>query len=65
LIVELAKILDCSADELLGVRERKATTGRINRRVLQRLQHFELLSTRDQKALLRVIDAFLSKPRIH
>jgi transcriptional regulator with XRE-family HTH domain len=62
LIVKLVEILDCSADELLGVRERKAITGGGNRRALRRLQQFELLSKRDQEALLRIFDALLSKP---
>jgi transcriptional regulator with XRE-family HTH domain len=61
LIIRLTEILDCSADELLGLQERKATTGSGNRRMLRRLQQFELLSKRDQEALLRIFDAFLSK----
>jgi len=36
LIVKLVEILDCSADELLGVRERKATTCGGNRRMLRK-----------------------------
>lgn len=63
LIVRLAEILDCSADELLGLQERKAATGSGNRRILRRLQRIEALSKRDQEALLRTIDAFLSKGR--
>jgi len=61
LIVELAEILDCSADELLGLRERKATASGSNPRMIRRMQRINLLSKRDQEALLRVIDAFLSK----
>ncbi|MCG3146265.1 MAG: hypothetical protein HONDAALG_04164 [Gammaproteobacteria bacterium] len=63
LIVRLAEILGCSADELLGLRERKGTTGGGNRRMLRLLQQIELLPKRDQEALLRTIDAFLSKTR--
>jgi transcriptional regulator with XRE-family HTH domain len=63
LIVKLAEILDCSADELLGLRERKAATGGGNHRMLRLMQQIDLLPKRDQEALLRTIDAFLSKTR--
>jgi hypothetical protein len=59
-IVKIVAILDCSADELLGPRKRKATTGSRDRWILWILQQLELLSRRDQEALLRVIDVFLS-----
>ena len=58
-----AEILDCSADALLGLRERKATIGSVNRRFLRRVRQFGLLSKRNQEALLRTIDAFLSNAR--
>jgi transcriptional regulator with XRE-family HTH domain len=61
LIVKLAEILDCSADELLGLRERKATPNGGSRWLLRRLPQIELLSKRDQEALRITIDAFLSK----
>ena len=61
LILKLAEILDCSTDELLGRRERKATAGSGNRRLLRMAQKFKLLPKRDQEALLRMIDALLSK----
>jgi transcriptional regulator with XRE-family HTH domain len=63
LIVKLAGILNCSADEILGMQERKTPTGGNNRRMLRRLQQIDLLPKRDQEALLRTIDAFLSKTR--
>jgi transcriptional regulator with XRE-family HTH domain len=63
LIVRMAEILDCSADEILGLRERETATGATNRRVLRRIQQIDLLPRRDQEALLRTIDAFLSKGR--
>jgi len=40
-IVKLSEILDCSADELLGLRERNAVTGAGNRRMLRLLQQRE------------------------
>src|SRR5262245_31111584 len=49
LIVKLAEILDCSTDELLGRRERKATAGSSNRRMLRRMQQIELLPKRDRE----------------
>jgi len=55
--------MNCLADELLGLRERKSATGGGNRRMLPLLQQIELLPKRDQEALLRTIDAFLSKTR--
>jgi transcriptional regulator with XRE-family HTH domain len=63
LIVKMAEILDCSADEILGLQAKKAATGATNRRVLRRIQQIDLLPKRDQEALLRTIDAFLSKGR--
>jgi len=61
LIVKLAEILDCSADELLGLRERRATTDGGSRWLRRRLPQIELLSKREQEALRITIDAFLSK----
>ena len=60
ILAALAKILQVSADELLG---RKSTTGKapLNRRFLKRLQAIEKLPRRDQEALIRTIDAFLGK----
>jgi len=62
LIVKLREILDCSADELLGLQERKAA-GVGNLRMSRMLRQIELLSKRDQEALRRTIDAFISKAR--
>lgn len=62
LIVQLIEILGVSADELLGVVKAPASTGPIkNRRLYRQLQSIENLPKRDQQALLRTIDAFLSK----
>lgn len=62
LIIELAKILGVSADEILGLEKSKPSksAGR-NRRLLKRVQDIDKLPKRDQAALLRTIDAFLSK----
>lgn len=65
LIVRVAEILSVSADELLGLTEAKNASkrgnGAKNRRLLRRIEQIETLPKRDQEALLRTIDAFLSK----
>lgn len=61
LIVELAKILGVSADELLGIKTGKKNGSIKNRRLARRLQSINQLPKRDQEALLRTIDAFVSK----
>ena len=61
LIVELARILSVSADEILGLGESKGVPAPKNRRLLRRLHELDQLPRRDQQALLRTIDAFLRK----
>ena len=62
MIVRLSRALDVSADELLGIAEPTSTQSpTTNRRLLRRLKKIDSLSKRDQEALLRTIDAFLSK----
>lgn len=61
-VVTLARVLGVTADELLGLKVGAASMGAIkNRRLLRRVQAIDQLSKRDQEALLRTIDAFLSK----
>ena len=60
LIVELTKILDISADQLLGLKETKNGPAK-NGRLLRKLQQLELLPRRDQQALMRTIEAFLQR----
>ena len=62
-IVQLAQILGVSADEILGLEKAiKATSaGMGNRRLYRQLQSIDKLPKRDQEALLRTIDTFLSK----
>jgi transcriptional regulator with XRE-family HTH domain len=63
-VVQIAEILGASTDELLG---RKAPAARSNgtsiknRRLYRRMQEIEKLPRRDQEALLRTIEAFISK----
>lgn len=61
MVARFARALDVSADELLGLKKTKANGAIQNRRLLRRLQKIELLPRRDQEALIRTIDAFLSK----
>jgi transcriptional regulator with XRE-family HTH domain len=64
-LVQIAELLGTSTDELLGI---KAATTRTsannsikNRRLYRRMQEIEKLPRRDQEALLRTIEAFISK----
>ena len=63
-LVQIAEILGASTDELLGRKAAPAARsgGAIkNRRLYRRLQEIEKLPRRDQEALLRTIEAFISK----
>lgn len=61
-VVEIAKILAVSTDELLGLKPEARSAGGVkNRRLSRRLQAIDALPKRDQEALLRTIDAFISK----
>lgn len=61
-VVAIAKTLDVSTDALLGLKpEPRSAAGVRNRRLSRRLQAIEALPKRDQEALLRTIDAFISK----
>jgi transcriptional regulator with XRE-family HTH domain len=61
LIATLAHLLGVSADELLGITTPDQRPPSKNRRLVRRLRDFDKLPKRDQEALLRTIDAFLSK----
>lgn len=62
-IVSLAQILGASADELLGLEKPSRAAGATikNRRIYRQLQSIDRLPKRDQEALARTIDAFLTK----
>ena len=60
-VVKLATALDASPDRILGRTGSQSEPGLKDRRFLRRLQKIERLPKRDQQALLRTIDAFLSK----
>jgi transcriptional regulator with XRE-family HTH domain len=62
MVILLADTLDSSADELLGLKPRTKSVGIMqNRRLSRRLQKIDDLPKRDQEALFRTIDAFISK----
>jgi transcriptional regulator with XRE-family HTH domain len=62
-VVQIAEILGASTDELLGMKAQAARSdsGIKNRRLYRRMQEIEKLPRRDQEALLRTIEAFISK----
>jgi len=60
-IVRLAEALRVSTDELLGHKAKKASQPVVSRRLAKRMVLIESLPPRDQQALIRTIDAFLSK----
>lgn len=60
ILVKLTKALQISADEILGIKQKPIKTAPVNRRFLRRLEAVDQLPKRDQEALLRTIDAFLS-----
>ncbi len=61
LVAAFAKTLRVSADEILGLTQPKENGVLKDRRVIRRFQRIEDLGKRDQLALFRTIDAFLSK----
>lgn len=62
-VMQIAEILDASTDELLGMKAQASRSdgGIKNRRLYRRMQEIEKLPRRDQEALLRTIEAFISK----
>lgn len=61
LLIQLARILNVSADEMLGLQPTADNGTLKNRRILRRIHEIDRLPKRDQEALLRTIDAFLAK----
>jgi transcriptional regulator with XRE-family HTH domain len=61
LIVRVARALETTPNELLGVEEIKAEGIVRNRRLLRRLRQIDQLPLADQKALIRFLDALLAR----
>lgn len=59
LLVDLARVLQVSTDELLGVKPPKHKPAVVAPRILKRLEKIAQLSQGDQKAILKIIDGFL------
>jgi hypothetical protein len=60
-ILKLSKALKVSTDEILSGETPSPNGTHIDRRFLRRIEKTARLPKRDQQALLRTIDAFLSK----
>jgi transcriptional regulator with XRE-family HTH domain len=63
ILVELAKALRVSTDELLGVRPVRETLPPKTARLLKRLRRVEELPPADQRAVLKLVDAMLETRR--
>ena len=63
LLVPLAKALKVSIEELLGLKKSDIATTSNNTALWRRLKKAESLSKSDQKALLKVLDAFLKSKK--
>jgi transcriptional regulator with XRE-family HTH domain len=63
-VAQISRIVGVSTDELLGLKDaapRAVSPSPRSRRLYRRLKDIEKLPRRDQQALLRTIEAFLSK----
>ena len=63
ILVELAKALRVSTDELLGVKPVRETLSPKTARLLKRLRRVEELPPADQRAVLKLVDAMLETRR--
>lgn len=64
LIIKIAKILEVSTDELLGLTKTEGSKQSIqNKRIYKKLIDIDKLPKRDQEALLRTINAFLASAK--
>ena len=60
MLVRLAKALEVSTDEILGLKKATDRVTTTNRRLLRRIKAMETLPKRDLDALLRTIDAVIA-----
>jgi len=63
LLVDLARALKVTSDELLGLEPLTAKTSPKTARLLKRLQRIEELPPADQRAVLKLVDAMLETRR--
>lgn len=59
MLVDLARALNVTTDELLGVEEAKNRTDPKTARLLKRLRRVERLPAADQRAVLKFVDALV------
>jgi transcriptional regulator with XRE-family HTH domain len=64
MLVDLARALSVSTDQLLGLKPMKETSTPKAARLLKRLQKVEDLSASDQRAVLKFIDALLERGKV-
>lgn len=65
LLVDLAKALNVTTDELLGIKPIKQKTVKTDNRLQRRIQQIEKLPSKDRRQLVQVIDTFLKAAQIH
>jgi len=65
LLVDLAKALNVTTDELLGIKPIKQKAAKTDNRLQRRIQQIEKLPTKDRRQLVQVIDTFLKAAQIH
>ena len=63
LLVDLAKALQVTSDELLGIKPTKPKASPKSARLLKRLQQVEKLPQSDQRAVLKFVDALVASRR--
>lgn len=63
ILADLAKALQVSTDELLGLKKIKKAESPKTARLVNRLRRIEELSPADQRAVLKYLDALLAKQR--
>jgi transcriptional regulator with XRE-family HTH domain len=59
MIVRLAKALDISTDELLGVKPVKTKSSKVSLKLQRRMQKIDVLPPAKQKIILQTIDTFI------
>lgn len=59
IIVRLAKALEISTDELLGVKPFKSKDAKISLKLQRRMQKIDMLPPAKQKVILQTIDTFI------
>jgi len=64
LLVDIAKALGVTTDELLGVKAAKKKTVKSDSRLQRRCQQIEKLPTKEKRQLMQVIDTFLKAARM-